>query len=65
MVLTSKQRLYEYNERAFHWHPDCTEGRDQVGFENFTMKEAYEQLEERKEYLKRHGCSEEVKCSCE
>lgn len=57
--------VYEFNECVFHGHPDCTEEDDLVPFGNLTMKKAYKEWEERKEYLQSRGYQVEVKRSCE
>lgn len=57
--------IYQYNGCVFHGHPECKEEDDQVPFRNITMKGAFEEWEERKEYLERHEYQVEVKSSCE
>lgn len=43
--------IHEYNGCVFHGYPECTKEDEQIPFSNLTMKEVFEEWEERREYL--------------
>lgn len=52
-LIEQSKTVYEYIGCVFHGHPGCTEREDQKPFGNLTMKEAYEEWEERRGYLEK------------